>query len=195
MSIIPSVTIETIKNYNEKWDSIERNVFQEKSLELLFRKDYPENIIIENILIKVCCLNQFYSTNILSPIIVAKHILSLFVDKYFANDKIEIVNKIAMIEMPNGKNRNFYSYASKYCSFHYPESFPIYDYYVEKALLHYQKQDDFFGFKKEDLLNYPKFVNILSHFKEYYKTMEFSFKEIDKYLWQVGKEFFPKNYK
>lgn len=191
---IPTPNKDVIKSYLEKWDNLENYVLQERSLDLLFKEVYPKNKKIEHILIKVCCLNQFYSTNIFSPFIVAKHILSLDVDKYFATGNDDVINKIARVKISEGKFRNFYSFASKYCSHHWPERYPIYDSFVEKMLMYFHERDKFYNFKKEDLRDYPKFANVLQHFKEFYKIYNYSVKDIDRYIWQAGKEFFPKKY-
>jgi len=107
---------------------------------LLFKESYPDNKNIEHILIKACCLNQFYNTNIYSPFIVAKHILSLNIDNYLVTSNYNIVNKIDRIEIPKGKARNLYSFISKYCSHHWPERYPIYNSFVDKILMHFQNK-------------------------------------------------------
>lgn len=189
---IPRPTKAIIKGYFKKWDRLENYVLQERSLNLLFRDAYPENKRIEHILIKVCCLNQFYSTNIYSPYTIAKHIFDLDIDRSLATGDDGVVNKIAKTKMPKEKIYNFYSFASKYCSHHRPELYPIYDSFVEKILMHFQRQENFYSFRKSDLRDYGKFREILEHFKEFFELQEYSLKEIDKYLWQVGKDYFSK---
>ena len=61
---IPRPCKEEVIKYLNKWDSLENYVLQEKSLDKLFINTYPNNIEIEDILIKVSSLNDFYSTNI-----------------------------------------------------------------------------------------------------------------------------------
>ena len=72
--------------------------------------------------------------------------------------------------------------------------YPIYDSYVEKVLKYFRKTDKFFNFKNADLKDYQKFKNIIIAFREYYGLEEFNLKEIDQYLWQLGKEYFPNSY-
>jgi hypothetical protein len=191
---ISKPTPEIIKSYLKKWETLENYVLQEKSLWILFHEAYPENKKIEHILIKVSCLNDFYSTNIFSPYIIAKHILGLDVDKYLAMGNVDVVNKIAKVKMPGGRIINFYSFASKYCSHHRPERYPIYDSYVEKMLIYFRKREKFYRFNKEDLHNYRKFIEILGHFKKFFGLYEYSLRDIDKYLWQAGKKYFPRKY-
>ena len=184
-----------IEKYLKKWDALENYVLQESSLKKLFSVTYPLNTDMDNILIKVCSLNDFYSTNIFSPFIIAKHILSLKIDERLQNEDLLLVNDIAKVKVNRNKKINFYSFATKYCSHHKPTIYPIYDSYVEKLLMHFKKTDKFCKFKKEDLKNYPTYRSILIEFQKFYGLERYNLKEIDKYLWQAGKEYFPKKYK
>lgn len=89
-----------------------------------------------------------------------------------------------------GKRKRFYSFATKYCSHHFPKDFPIYDSYVEKVLIYFNKQDNFANFKREDLKDYSKFKEILIQFSKFYNIQEYSLKDIDRYIWQLGKKYF-----
>jgi len=149
---------------------------------------------MDDVLIKVCSLNDFYSTNIFSPFNVAKHIVSLKIDSRLKNNDLTLVNEIAKILINGEKEINFYSFATKYCSHHKPEVYPIYDSYVEKLLMYLKKKDHFSNFKKEDLKIYPKYRQILLEFQNFYGLQNYNIKEIDRYLWQAGKEYFPKKY-
>lgn len=183
-----------VKHYLDKWDMLENYFLQESSLRKLFFKTYPRNIDMDDVLIKVCALNDFYSTNIFSPFAVAKHIVSLKIDSRLLKDDLNIVNKIAQVEMNGGKTKNFYSFATKYCSHHKPTIYPIFDYYVEKMLLYFKKKDEFSNFSNCDLHHYPSFRDILLDFKKFYNLELFNLKQIDQYLWQLGKEYFPRKY-
>ena len=105
-----------------------------------------------------------------------------------------LVNDIANIEI-SGKKITFYSFATKYCSHHDPINFPIYDSYVEKILVHFNKKDNFSKFTKKDLKDYTKFKKVLIDFKKYYDIDEYNLKDIDRYIWQLGKEYYPNKYK
>ena len=58
----------------------------------------------------------------------------------------------------------------------------------------FRDTDNFYEFGNEKLKDYVSFKNILIEFRRYYSLEQFNLKEIDKYLWQLGKEKFPKNY-
>lgn len=190
---IPTPCKEEVIKYLELWDSKENYVLQERSLDKLFFYTYPNNTAIEEILIKASSLNDFYSTNIYSIFPVAKHILNLNIDERLKNGDETLVDDIAKVII-NGKEKHFYSFATKYCSHHFPIIYPIYDSYVEKVLLYFNKKDSFSSFKKEDLKNYKKFKEILINFKKFYKIEEYNLKDIDRYLWQLGKTYFLKKY-
>lgn len=190
---VPKPNKKEVQKYLDKWDSLESYVLQENALDKLFFKTYPKNTDISDILIKASALNDFYSTNIFSIFPVAKHILNLNIDDRLASGDETLVNDISNIII-NGKLKRFYSFATKYCSHHFPKIFPIYDSYVEKILLYFKKKDNFTQFKKEDLKDYKIFKDILIKFKKYYNIDEFNLKDIDRYLWQLGKDYFPKKY-
>ncbi len=182
-----------VEKYLKKWDYLENYVLQESALDKLFFNTYPNNTDINDILIKSSALNDFYSTNIFSIFPVAKHILNLNIDNRLKNGDETLVNDIANIVI-NGKQKNFYSFATKYCSHHFPKVFPIYDSYVEKVLVYFQNKDNFSKFKRADLKDYKKFKNTLIEFKRFYNIDEYNLKDIDRYIWQLGKDYFPKKY-
>lgn len=123
---IPPPTQKEVQYYLKKWDTLENYVSQERSLKKLFSETYPDNTELDDVLIKVCALNDFYSTNIFSPFSVAKHIIALQIDKNLDANDLEIVNQIGLVEVKKGIFKNFYSFATKYCSHHKPTIYPIY---------------------------------------------------------------------
>jgi len=183
-----------VQFYLKKWDSLEAYTVQEKALDRLFLDVYPSNNDIEEVLIKASALNSFYYTNIFSIFPVAKHIVDLNINDRLAEGDESLVNEIALVKMDNGSIKNFYSFASKYCSRHRPSEFPIYDSYVDRLLRYFRDADKFTAFKTDDLKIYMNYKRVLLEFKSYYELNKFDLKEIDKYLWQLGKEKFPIKY-
>lgn len=183
-----------VEKYLKSWKNLKNYQLQEDALDKLFFELLPSNEEISDILLKVATLNDFYSTNIFSVYPVAEHILSLRIDERLKQGDVTLVNEIQNVTI-NGVTRKFYSFSTKYCSHHNPNEYPIYDSYVEKVLKYFRKTDKFFNFKNADLKDYQKFKNIIIAFREYYGLEEFNLKEIDQYLWQLGKEYFPNKYK
>ncbi len=155
---------------------------------------FPQNTHLEHILLKVTTINDLYGTNIYATFAMAHHIHTLGIDSALRAADTEIVNQIAAVTF-SGKPRNVFSFASKYCSWHDPLNYPLYDSYVEKLLLAYRRKDAFSVFQKTDLRHYASYKRIVSDFRAHYRLAQFSFKDLDKFLWLYGKALFPKNYK
>lgn len=186
---IPEPTINSVELLLLRWKGLENYVYQESSLNKLFLITYPQNTDLDDVLIKVCSLNDFYSTQIFSPYNIANHIINLNIDRRLRKNDITLVNDIALITI-KGKKYNFYSFASKYCSHHNQVVYPIYDNYVKKMLLYFRDKYEFSEFEEEDLKQYNKYKLIVHDFIDYYKLNSFSLKDIDKYLWLTGKDHF-----
>lgn len=184
---IPSVKdAEWFLNY---WNELPSYSNQEKALDKLFMDICKKNDNIEDILIKCSSLNDFYSTNIFDIHTLAQHILSLQIDERLERGDRSLVNDIANVEV-NGKDHFFYSFATKYCSHHQPEQYAIYDNYVEKILVLMNNQDHFYKFKREDLKDYNIYMNVIKSFQQRYGLMQYTIKQLDQYLWQLGKWYF-----
>lgn len=191
-SLPPKPSFSEVNKYLNEWKNLEGYTSQEEALNKLFLELLPGNSEIADILLKASCLNDFYSTRIFAIYPVAKRILSIKdLDKRLKSGDIKLVRELGSVKIGDTK-RYFYSFATKYCSHHNPIAFPIYDSYVERVLLYFNEVDKFSSFKKKDLKNYRKFKGILLDFQRYYKLERFNLKEIDRYLWLLGKEFFPK---
>ncbi len=193
--MIPKPSPDEVSKYLIKWDGLENYYSQDIALEKLFRETYPNNVDLSEVLIKVASLNEFYSTNIFSVFTVASHIINLQIDRRLRFGDQKLVTEIAKVQQTNGKIINFYSFATKYCSHHNPNNYPIFDNNVIKILKYFRDLDGLFTFSEKDLRNYPEFKDIIQNFRRVYHLEKFNFKEIDKYLWQLGKDFFPVKYK
>lgn len=190
---VPTPSSEQVDFYIKKWLELENYRLQENALEKLFFQLCPRNDNIEDILIKAVALNDFYSTNIFSIYPVAKHILSLDIDDRLKEGDVNLVGDMQKVIIGDVE-KNFYSFATKYCSHHKPLDYPIYDSYVEKVLKYFRNNDTFSQFNDKDLKNYGKFKEILIDFRKFYGLEKYNLKQIDQYIWQLGKEYFPINY-
>jgi len=182
-------TVTAVYDCLHQFDTSEKYALQETALALLFQQYCPSNTDIAQVLLKVSTLNDFYSTNIFDTHAVAKHITQIEIAQRLADGDPLLVNEIATV-LIGGKVRNFYSFATKYCNHHNPESFPIYDSYVEKMLVYFQKVDRFTQFSRLELKQYDKFVCIIREFRQYYALTQFTLREIDVYLWLAGRDAF-----
>ena len=190
---VPNPSIEQVEIYLTKWDGLENYHLQEDALNKLFFELCPKNVDVTDILLKASTLNNFYSTNIFSIYPVAKHICALDIDARLKAGDVTLVGDIQYVTIGETL-KNFYSFATKYCSHHNPIDYPIYDSYVDEVLRYFRKRDGFSDFQDVDLKDYAKFKNILIEFRAFYGLEKHKLKQIDQYVWQLGKEYFPKNY-
>ncbi|MBA2846610.1 hypothetical protein HNP88_000794 [Methanococcus maripaludis] len=189
---IPKPCADEVEHYLNEWNTLKKYVLQEDALNKLFNELCPKNDSMADILIKVSTLNDFYSTNIKSTVTVAEHILRLNIDERLENCDEKLVNDIAGVVYENGRTIRHYSFASKYCSHHKPSDYPIYDSNVGSVLKHFRDTDQFSDFSDKKLKEYTSFKKIIFKFKEFYELKEYTVKEIDRYLWQVGRNNFSK---
>lgn len=190
---VPNPSIEQVEFYLAKWDGLENYHLQEDALNKLFFELCPKNTDIIDVLLKASTLNDFYSTNIFSIYPVAKHICALGIDVRLKAGDVTLVGDIQHIIISDTE-KNFYSFASKYCSHHNPFDYPIYDSYVDEVLRYFRNHDSFSDFKDGDLKNYVKFKGILIDFRAFYGLDKYNLKQIDQYVWLLGKDYFPKKY-
>src|ERR1700683_3664825 len=99
----------------------------ERALRELFTQ-YPRNSDRAHVLLKVVALNRLYSAGILAVYDVANHICQQEIDAALSNGAPEVVDKIAKVTISSsGKQRGFWSFATKYCSWHNQPSYPMWD--------------------------------------------------------------------
>ena len=193
--LIPSDQL--IDQYINKFNSDERYYLADNTITKLFEK-FPYNNDLEDILLKISVINDLYSTNIFATFNMAKHIQSLQIDKDLEVNDPSLVNRIAtghgIKKSKTNGDRNFYSFATKYCSWHNRDNYPIFDDFVEKVLKAYRDYSKFSKFTNTELRSYEKLKGIFSDFKQYFNITKHDLKQIDKFLWMYGKECFPKKY-
>lgn len=196
--LIPRPSTKNVLDAQKSWEKLDGQKYkiQEDALNELFGK-HPNNDRLEDILLKAATLNDFYNTNVLSIFGVAKHILTITnIDERLAKADESLIKDLMknsfIDKIGETKEINFYSFATKYCSHHNPDNYPIYDGYVDKVLRYFRTHENFSSFRNNELKDYKKFKSIIIQFRNYYDLKDFSFKEIDRYLWQTGKKFFQK---
>lgn len=188
---VPRPCAAEVEKYLAVWDEQDSYRLQEKALDKLFFDTYPNNTCFEDVMIKVTCLNALYSTNIYSPYTVAVHILNLGIDERLKAGDASLVQEIALVTMGNDETKNFYSFATKYCSHHQPLQYAIWDSYVDEVLKYFRNVDGFADFADQDLKDQAKFKSILFQFAAFYGIQQYNLKDLDRYLWQLGKDKFP----
>lgn len=151
---------------------------------------------LSEVYLKVTAINSLYSTNIYDTYRIAYHIYKNVkdIDNRLKEGCINLIKDIACGHgiLVKGKEKQFYSFATKYCSFHNPKKYAIYDGLVQQELIKLHKiESKLLGKKVEKnrgLRDYKTFLEAIENFKQSHDLNELSLKEIDMYLWLKGKE-------
>ena len=169
----------------------EENRLFEGALNGLFTH-FPKNIETGHVLLKVTVLNDLYSTQIPRysksiPTVweVIDHIVELKIDPALDLGSSDLVYNIARTEIRNKIHYN-YSFATKYCNWHRPDFYPIYDSRVDEYLWHFMKQGYIGRFHRQELKIYKRLKEIVTEFRDCNGLGEFNFKQIDKFLFYEG---------
>jgi hypothetical protein len=162
----------------------------ERALKHLFAQ-FPCNNDRAHILLKVVTLNRIYSAGIFAVYDVADHIYRQEIDAELSSGVQEVVDRIARVTIhSSGKERRFWSFATKYCSWHNPDSYPIWDSRVcryFKSLNRYLISVNQAPFRDPEMwTRYREFRNLVDEFRIRYKLDLLSYKEVDMFLWKYG---------
>ena len=188
--VLVKPTVDAVKDAGKKFD--EDNEPIEHALEALFSQ-FRENINPAHVLLKVTTLNDFYSTQIplyskRIPTVfeVANHIVKLGIDSRLGLGSSDLVYDIAKTEVANKGVHYNYSFATKYCNWHRPDFYPIYDSRVEEYLWYLQDSGLINPFQRQDLKRYYVFKEIVTGLRDGFLPERFTYKEIDKFLYYEG---------
>lgn len=185
---VPSV--HELQAYLAEWDALDDYVAHEGALRMIFRElpEFGRNTDLRHVIVKCSALNDFYATNIYLIADVARKIVSIadFDERLDRRDDT-LVDEIAEVD-----GRRNYSFATKYLSHHRPELYPIFDRYVEDVLVSLRRRHPgayAFGSRKE-LRSYPAFRRAIDDTARAFGLEGYSYKDLDRYLWQLGKRYF-----
>lgn len=188
--VLEEPTAEAVMAAGVKFDKAFRPI--ECALEALFRQ-FPKNTETAHVLLKVISLNDLYSTQIplyseRIPTVreVVDHIVQLGIDSALDLGSPGLVLDIAKTAIANKKVHYNYSFATKYCSRHRPDLYPIYDSRVDEYLWHQANQGCIDRFERQDLKKYSRLKEIIAKFRDKYGLGELNFKQIDKFLYYEG---------
>jgi hypothetical protein len=186
---LPIPTPDLVDQAVARFDEDDRYGPADRVLSRVFTAN-PGNTSLDDVLIKVVLVNSLYNTNVFAVMEMASHILRANIDKDLATASTEIVQRIAELTI-GAKTRRHYSFATKYCSWHRLDQYPIYDSLVERLLWAYRNQHSFASFSRPDLQDYPKYKNVIVAFRDHFGLGEVSFKRLDKFLWFTSKDLAP----
>lgn len=177
-------TRDAIRRASRAFDEDARTGVSDGAVRLLFEK-WSRNTDPSQVLAKVVLLNHLYNTNIYDVYTIGRNITALDVDRRLGESDLTLVDDIARVTI-KGKSWRFYSFATKYCFWHRPDDYQVYDGQVDAALWAYQREDGFGEFKRQDLGQYGEFMRVVDEFRVCYGLTDVSRRELDRFLWTVG---------
>jgi hypothetical protein len=180
--MLPDPSLDAVRDAHKKFYE---NDLVERTVRTLFTQ-FPANTDPSQVVSRVIVLSQFYSARVLNihALPLAEHIISMEIDPLLDETSSGAVERITNCAV----TRKYYSFATKYCSWHRPGAFPMWDGNVDEALWAYMKRDGFHRFKRKDLWEYQAFREIVRAFQSFYSLTSFNFKAIDEFLWIVGED-------
>ena len=147
---------------------------------------YPENQDARHVLVKVIAVNALYHARVLDVDLqpLSAHIHRINgLDEKLKQGEPEVVD---LIWKSQETRRHYFSFATKFCSWHNQEAYSIYDLNVWEALVAYRAMGGRFNFRNSECDDYAGFLAVVTRFRESYGLATYSLKSIDKFLWQVG---------
>jgi hypothetical protein len=145
---------------------------------------FPQNVDPAHVILKAIALNRLYSARVQDQHVemIAREIAKRGIDPLLAVGSANAIDQI--VECCN--ERRYFSFATKFCSWHNPKAYVIYDGNVDECLWRYKRQDQFSRFWRYELEDYGRLAEIIADFQTYYQLGDVSVRDIDKFLWRVG---------
>lgn len=191
------------QNALKAYAKMETYAIQEDILQRLV-KEYPGHKNRAAVEVKVKLLNLLYSTHILATNRMTTHICGIYdIDSRMKRGDRSLVKEIACLTIED-KDYDFYSFATKYCAFHNPKAYPIYDIIVTgvfsrlfedgnlNPFVYTREQGVKNGYTKSSftakLRDYGFYVTVYNCFMEQYGLKDkLTYREVDAYLWGAYK--------
>jgi hypothetical protein len=147
---------------------------------------YPNNQAVEHILLKVLAINALYHTRVLDIDLqpLANHIKTI--SELDLRLKAGTPDVVDAIWKSTRTRRHYFSFATKFCSWHNQEAYAIYDLNVWEALAAYRRKDERFTFRDAECETYSGFIAVVRRFQKAYDLDRYTLKSVDKFLWGVG---------
>ncbi len=181
---VPTPTPAKVREACRAFDNEPATLLDERALRQLWA-NFPENKDPVTVLLKIIALDCLYSTRLrtieMRPL--ARHIAASEIDALLSDGSEHAVDIVT--DCPGV--RNIYSFATKFCSWHNPSAFPIWDSYVDLALWRYRQHCVFCPRHSRYFDTYAEFRTCVDAFRTHFGLQKFSYRDIDKFLWRVGR--------
>ena len=170
--------------------------FVEDNRALNYFQINPMNHDLQDVLLKVREIRDVELISNEAEDAMVEHIVNLNIDGDLELTDNKLVMDIARMDF-RGETRFFYSFATRYCCYHHPELYPIYDFLIEQFLKLYYKRTNGVVIEDHQLFHYTSFRHLMREYLDAFHLPLNSYWELDKFIWAYGKhiieEFIEKN--
>ena len=187
--IIPLDIRTFLETCAEAFDEAEGYLTDDRIVVRTFRSN-PGNRSLDHVIPKVAILNALYRTQIFNVYGMAEHIISQPLDGLLGQDRVAAVSRIRGghgLRTKSGGEWDFYSFATKYCHFHRPDVYPIYDAYVCVGL---RWLDRYLASGRrltfDSMRDYELFSGLVERVRADVWPGRTDFKRVDQALWVLG---------
>lgn len=148
------------------------------------------NIALKDVLLKVSLLNSLYRTNIYNTFEMIEHILRIELDSALKSGSPQAVE---LLRRGHGIKRgdtelDLYSFATKYCHWHQPGLYPIYDSWVDESLAWLACELNIRGkLRGGPLRDFTLLKDMIDETKRALELPWKGYKKVDEALWIAGK--------
>jgi len=180
-----------VMGFADKYELVPKNRNSDGALTAIIAF-LPGNTSVEHVLTKSALLNSLYSTQIYDIYRMAEHIVTQDLDGALTSGSIEAVSRVREghgITTKMGKERDLYSFATKYCHWHKPKTYPMYDVNVARAIRMLNTRLRFaISLSDAVLSDYQQFKGLIDICKERLRLDWPGYKRLDQALWMIGRD-------
>ena len=155
----------------------------------------PTNNHLADVLTKVSVIKTLYATPVFDVVRLSQHICSIpNLDMLLSQGELTAADHIrkghAIATSKGHKEIDFYSFATKYCSFHNPQAYPVYDNLVAGFIEQVHLQTGMASSRRDLRFgDYHLYKAGIDKVASRFGLAIPSYKELDKGLWIVAKYF------
>jgi hypothetical protein len=143
---------------------------------------------------KTALLDRVYGTNVFDAFRLAQHIVSCNIDSLLKIGDPTVVSKIRSghgirAKKKGRKEKDLYSFATKYASWHRPDAYPIYDGLIGRLLPKLNRRFPFYNgpLSQQSLRDYSNLIAAIDSLTANLRLKHLRYKKIDKALWLWAK--------
>jgi len=187
---------ETIKELlllcSQKFYDIKGTRIADQAVKMVFER-WPGNTRQEQVLTKVVVLNSLYNTALYDVLTMAGHIVEQGVDLKLLQGDMTLVDDIrkghGIRRKTNKEEWDFYSFATKYCHWHAPSNYVMYDTNVDEALKGLNERLGFYRSFSSAMLRqeYSTLKEVINSLASTLGLTNLDYKKLDQALWMYGR--------